>query len=272
MANIIPPSFDHNLLCGRSPPRISFHHPEYTTDPPPASAPTLVTSAFNISSGQIFFLNNQSRGGNKSTRISSFSMISGLVWKCYCISQGLAPSTQARLMFNASIHKRLCPPLPKTYFGNAVIRKFATSKVSQITSNPVAAVAEIVQTAIDGITDDFIRSFIDYLEVMKGRILRPALDLKQSELRISSISRLPASDADFGWGAPQQLSMAEATGNNVVYVLDEPGNKRGYQVYVTLDPTLMPRFKKAFYQELLSEGTEKHDYFTLQSTGNRSRI
>ncbi|KAJ1700384.1 hypothetical protein LUZ63_000163 [Rhynchospora breviuscula] len=262
MANIIPPSLDHNLLRGRSPPRITSHHPEYTTDPPPASFPTCVTNTFKISSEQIRSLKSQPRRGNRSTRISAFSIISGLVWKCYCICQGLTPSTQARLMFNANIRERLCPPLPKTYFGNAVIRKFATSKVSQITANPVAVVAEIVQAAIDGITDEFVRSFIDYLEVMnmKGRNLRPALDLSESELRIASISRFPVNDADFGWGAPQKLSKAEATGNNVVYVLDEPGNEGGYQLYVSLDPTLMPRFKKAFYQELVSQVIEDHGY------------
>ncbi|KAJ3704761.1 hypothetical protein LUZ61_008466 [Rhynchospora tenuis] len=272
MANIIPPSFDHNLLRARSPPRISFHYPEYTTDPPRSSAPICVTSTFKISSKQIRCLKSQPRGGNTSTRISAFSIISGLVWKCYCISQGLAPSSQARLMFNANVRERLCPPLPKTYFGNAVIRKYATSEVFQITSYPVAVVAEIVQAAIDGITDEFVRSFIDYLEVMQGRNLRPALDLTQSELRIASISRFPVSDADFGWGAPQQFSKAESTGNNVVYVLDEPGNKGGYQLYVALDPTIMPRFRKAFYQELVPEQTENHGFFTLQSAGHRSRL
>ncbi|KAJ3697301.1 hypothetical protein LUZ61_001006 [Rhynchospora tenuis] len=174
MANIIPPNFNHNLIRARSPPSMSFKHPEYTTNPLPAASPTSgVTTKFKLSRDQIHFLKSQSDRRNISTRISSFSTIAALVWKCYCISKGLALSTQTRLMFTADIRRRLCPPLPKTYFGNAVVRNSATNEVSQITSNPVHVVAdEVVQAALDGMTNEFVRSFIDYSEMMQGKSLR----------------------------------------------------------------------------------------------------
>ncbi|KAJ4790950.1 HXXXD-type acyl-transferase family protein [Rhynchospora pubera] len=255
VANIIPPNFNHNLIRARSPPTpsISFKHPEYTTKPLPAAIPKSgVTTKFKLSRDQIHFLKGQSGGRTMSTRISSFSTIAALVWKCYCISKGFFVSTQTRLMLTADIRRRLCPPLPKTYVGNAVVRKFATSEVSQITSNPVHVVAEVVQAAIDGMTDEFVRSFIDYLEMMQGKSLCPALELAESDLRIASISGLPIYEADFGWGAPQKATWAEATGNKVVYVMDEPGKNAGWQVFVILDADTMPQFVKAFYEELAS--------------------
>ncbi|KAJ4771645.1 HXXXD-type acyl-transferase family protein [Rhynchospora pubera] len=266
MANIIPPSFDRNLLRGRSPPRVTFNYPEYTTDPVPAAAPKCcLTAKFTLSRKQIQSLRSRQSGG--SIRISSFSTIAALVWKCYCISKGLAPSTQTRLIFVADVRRRLCPPLPKTYIGNVVVRTSAVSEISTITSKPVHVVAEIVQSAVDGITDEFVRSFIDYLELMKGKTLHSTLGLTESNLRISSISGLPIYEANLGWGAPQKASGAFAPGNNNVYVLDEPGRNAGLLMYITLDATIMPLFEKAFYEELVLVDTENNGSFSLESAG-----
>ncbi|KAJ3697303.1 hypothetical protein LUZ61_001008 [Rhynchospora tenuis] len=252
-ANIIPANFNHNLIRARSPPSMSFKHLEYTTNPLPTAAPTSgVTTKFKLSRDQIHFLKSQSGGRNTSTRISSFSTIAALVWKCYCISKGLAQSTQTRLMFAADIRRRLRPPLPETYFGNAFVRHSATSEVSQIISNPVHVVAEVVQAAVDGVTDEFVRSFIDYLEMMQGKSLRLTLESEESDLRIATISGMSVYEADFGWGAPKKATWAEATGNNVIYVVDEPDKNEGWQVYAILDATTMPQFVKAFYMELAS--------------------
>ncbi|KAJ4787286.1 HXXXD-type acyl-transferase family protein [Rhynchospora pubera] len=270
VAKLIPPSFDRNLLRGRTPPRVTFNHPEYTTDSIPAAAPKCcLTARFTLSRKQIQSLKSRHSGG--SIRISSFSTIAALVWKCYCISKGLGPSTQTRLIFVADVRRRLSPPLPKTYIGNVVVRTSAVSEVSTITSKPVHVVAEIVQSAVDGITDDFVRSFIDYLEVMQGKILHSTLELAESDLRISSISGLPIYEANFGWGAPQKTSGAVAPGKNNVNLLDELGNNNaGLLMYITLDATIMPLFEKAFYEELILVDTKNNGSFSLESAGTCS--
>ncbi|KAJ3684596.1 hypothetical protein LUZ61_013760 [Rhynchospora tenuis] len=159
-------------------------------------------------------------------------------------------------------------PLPTTTknIRNAVVRTSAVSEVSTITSKPVHVLAEIVQSAVDGITDEFVRSFIDYMELMQGKTLHSTLELAESNLRISSISGLPIYEANFGWGAPQKASGAVAPGNNNVYVLDEPGRNAGVQMYITLDATIMPLFEKVFY-ELTMVDTKNNSVFTQESAG-----
>jgi hypothetical protein len=94
-------------------------------------------------------------------------------------------------MFTADIRDCVHPPLPERFFGNAVIRRSATFQVSKVTSNPIQIVANTVKDAIDGITDEFIRSFIDYVEVNKDNGLNPVLQLPKTDLRIASISGMP---------------------------------------------------------------------------------
>lgn len=256
LASIVPPSFDNTPLRARSPPTISFDFPEYTTDQPnkrdsSPEKPSCVLSLLRLSKEQISHLKNRcSHGSNAGTSISTFSAVSALVWKCYCIARRLAPDTKSHLYFTADARNRLHPPL-KEYFGNAVIRISATSEVSKITSNPIGDVAGTVKAATDGLTDEYIRSFIDFVEVTwKKKIsLR---ETSESDLRIRTILGMPVTDIDFGCGALQLLSWERYTEDRVVYIMNEPGTNGGIKVVPSLDYSTMEQFKKVFNEELLS--------------------
>jgi shikimate O-hydroxycinnamoyltransferase len=107
-----------------------------------------------------------------------------------------------------------------------------------------------VKVAIDGFTDEYIRSFIDYVEVNQDKKLAPARELPKSDLRIVSISRMPVYEADFGWGAPQLMTWAQINGTNVINVINEPGKDAGVVAFVLLDQETMHKFEKAVYEEL----------------------
>jgi shikimate O-hydroxycinnamoyltransferase len=252
--SVIPPSFDNTLLHARSPPTITSDHPEYRSCHDQVKntvTPSLcVVTKLKLSNEQICSLKSQCTDGSSKTRISTFCVISALFWKCYCIAQELPPGTNTRLQFTADIRERLQPPLPQEFFGNAVIRTSATADASKITSNPISIAASSVKAAIDGITDEYIRSFIDYVEVNQDKKLAPVRELPKSDLRIASIAGMPVYEADFGWGAPQLLTWAQANGTNVIYVINEPGKDAGVVAFVLLDQDTMHKFEKVFYEEL----------------------
>ncbi|KAJ3704758.1 hypothetical protein LUZ61_008463 [Rhynchospora tenuis] len=252
LTSIVPPSFDRTPLRARCPPKINFDFPAYMTDLSgiEGKPKSCALNLFKLSKEQIRHLKIRCSKGSNITNVSSFVAVSALVWKCYCIAQGLDPDIKSRLYFTADIRNRIHRPIP-TYFGNGVIRLSATSEVSRITSSQIGDVAGTVKAVIDGLTDEFIRSFIDYMEVMRDRKVSVITDMSESDLRIRTILGMPIYDIDFGWGAPQLVSWERCTENRVVYLMNEPGQDGGIKVVVSLDSSTMKRFQKVFSEELL---------------------
>ncbi|KAJ1700383.1 hypothetical protein LUZ63_000162 [Rhynchospora breviuscula] len=249
LSSIVPPSFDQMPVRARSPPIVKFDHPEYMAEHAIKSTLTgSTTTKFFISKEQVHSLKTRCSNGCVPPT-SSFCAVVSLVWKCYCDAQGLDPDTTANLMFTVDIRDRLKPPLPKHHFSNAVVRRSVQSKVSEITSNPLSVVAERVKLAIDSVNDEYVRSLIDYLEIVKNKVFATK-HVPESHLRVVSISRMPVYDADFGFGAPDLVSRWKVTGNRVVYISDKPGVNGGIEVVVTVDSPTMRRFEKMFYEEL----------------------
>ncbi|KAJ3703826.1 hypothetical protein LUZ61_007531 [Rhynchospora tenuis] len=227
LSSIVLPSFDLTPLRAHSPPIVKFDHPEYMAEPTVRSTLTnSTTKKFWISKEQVRSLKTRCNNGSV-PGTSSFCAIASLVWKCYCDAQGLVPDTVANLMFTVDIRDRLKPPLPKHHFSNAVLWRSVQSKVSELTSNPLHVVAKRIKVAIDSVNDEFVRSLIDYLEIVKDKVF-PTTEVPESHLRVVSISRMPVHDVDFGCGEPDLVSRWEVTGNRVVYIGDEPGIWGGF--------------------------------------------
>ncbi|KAJ3686016.1 hypothetical protein LUZ61_015180 [Rhynchospora tenuis] len=249
LSSIAPPSFDRTPLRARTPPTIKFDHPEYIVEPTIRSTLTgCTTTKFLLTKEQVRSLKTRCNNGSVSS-VSSFCAVVSLVWKCYCDAQSLVPDTTANLMFTVGIRDRLKPPLSKYHFSNAIVRRSVQSKVSELTSNPLHVVAEQVKVAIDSVNDEYVRSLIDYLEIVKNQVFA-TMKVPESHLRVTSISRMPVYDADFGCGEPDLVSRWKVSANRVVYISDEPGVKGGMEVVITVDSTTMHRFEKMFAGEL----------------------
>ncbi|KAJ4771010.1 HXXXD-type acyl-transferase family protein [Rhynchospora pubera] len=261
LTSIVPPSFDNAPLCARSPPKICFEFPAYTTDPSKNkdNQKPCVLSLFKLSKEQIRHLKIRCSKGSNTAFFSTFCVVSALVWKCYCKAQGLAPGTKSRLCFTADIRNRVNPPMP-AYFGNAAIRMFAASEVSKITSSPVGDVAGVVKAEIDRLTDDYIRSFIDYVKVMLDKKISVRdTDTSEADLRIRTILGMPFCDLNFGWGPPQLVSWERTTENRVAYITNDQENDAGIKIVLSLDLSTMKQFEKVFYEELMLFADEQNN-------------
>ncbi|KAJ3704757.1 hypothetical protein LUZ61_008462 [Rhynchospora tenuis] len=226
--------------------------------------PKVSHSSAPLHMSQIRHLKIRCSEGSNITNVSTFVAVTALVWKCYCIAQGLAAETKSRLYFTADIRNRIQPPI-SDYFGNGVIRLSTTSEVSKITSSQIGVVAGSVKAVINGLTDEFVRSFIDYVEVMRDKKMSVITDISESDLRVRTIIGIPIYDIDFGWGNPQVVSWERFTENRVVYLMNEPGKDAGIKVVVALDSPTMKQFQKVFYEELLLADEENNRLeFSLQ--------
>ncbi|RCV24528.1 hypothetical protein SETIT_5G092100v2 [Setaria italica] len=148
------PCHDRTLLPARSPPTIhpdalSTFYPKLAFSDPPGP---IAGEVFAISKDQVASLKRLCGGA------STFCAVSALVWQCTCIARRLLPYSVARLTFPVNIRRRVKPPLPKRYFGNALVRVGVAAAAGDIASEAPASVAGRIGGAIDRMDDELVRS------------------------------------------------------------------------------------------------------------------
>ncbi|KAG7996064.1 hypothetical protein I3843_01G141200, partial [Carya illinoinensis] len=111
------------------------------------------------------------------------------------ISSLASSFTAPNQLFPLDIRSKTSPPLPNGFVGNAVITAFATSKVAELVEKPFCFCVEKMREAIERVTEEYVRSVIDWLEVYKGV---PATC--NGNFYVSAWSKLPFGELDFGFG------------------------------------------------------------------------
>ncbi|KAJ3677184.1 hypothetical protein LUZ60_002908 [Juncus effusus] len=246
-----PPCLDRTLIQARPDPIVLFDHPEYKSNPkslvPSGASAPYVSSILKISKKQVNALKLRC-SDMIGARVSGFRAIVALVWRCICLARKLASGTETRLYTMIDMRSRTNPPLPPTYFGNAVIRTSVSASVGDVISSPVSNVAKKLRGATNQ-GDEYVKSLVDYLETTDLNNV-PRSGLPQSDLRVISWLGMPIYDADFGWGEPIFLGPAIMYYSGFVYLMNSPGKDGGVSIVVALEPETMPVFKKMFFEEL----------------------
>jgi shikimate O-hydroxycinnamoyltransferase len=155
----LQPCLDRTLIRGRSPLAVRFQHPEY---PRRGSIPSTTTKApFNtgvlpISKNQVEALKGAA-GASASKKVSTCSAVMAHVWQCSCKAKGKSGTADSRIYGVDCLRSRMCPPLPGVYFGNAIALTSTTvTKVKDIVSSPLNAVADKVSAAVARMSDEHI--------------------------------------------------------------------------------------------------------------------
>ena len=82
-----------------------------------------------------------------------------------CVARRLAPASDTRLGMAVNVRRRLCPPLPHSFFGNAVLRVFTTALVRDVVdddSSPAGSTVGMVSDAVNSVDDAYARAMVDY--------------------------------------------------------------------------------------------------------------
>jgi shikimate O-hydroxycinnamoyltransferase len=246
-SDTMPPFFDHTLLCARPEPKVLFDHMAYnsnrtSTIPPPGSSTRYAISVQEISNKQIAALKLRCKDTDAGARLSTFCAVTALVWRCFCMARKLDTQSQSNLYTMIDMRNRMVPPLPPTYFGNAVIRTSVSELVHDIISGPISKVAKRVHEVTKK-GDDYARSLIDYLETAgTGDLPRSGFPI--TELRVISWLGMPTLNADLGWGKP--IFLAPAYYSGYVFLMDSLSKDGAVSIVVSLEPESMPEFEKLF--------------------------
>ncbi|MCO5573860.1 hypothetical protein L7F22_027635 [Adiantum nelumboides] len=130
------------------------------------------------------------------------------------------------------MRSKLEPPLPKAYFGNAVIRDRTVEKKEEIEEESVGAIALRIQKLIKRIDEKIFRTFYGNFEVLSFRKLFDEAEFKMVMMQVTGFPRFPVYEVDFGWGPSLCVRSPNVRGNGeMVWAC---GREGGGSIDVTL--------------------------------------
>lgn len=216
-----------------------------------ASTPSKSNDAVSVS---IFKISPQQLSVLKSkvmSKYSTYALLAGHVWRCACIARELPVDQTTKLYCATDGRTRLQPPLPEGYFGNVIFTTTPIVEAGEVTGDDgLEAAAARIQIALGRMDDEYLRSALDYLEVQPdlSKLVRGAHTFRCPNIGITSWTRLPIHDADFGWGRPIFMGPGGIAYEGLAFMLPSSQGDGGLSVAISLQADHMVRFQKLFYE------------------------
>ncbi|KAI9116797.1 hypothetical protein K1719_012163 [Acacia pycnantha] len=193
----IQPVWHRERLNARDSPNITCTHHEYDeVVGKPIPSTNIVHRSFFFGPTEISLL--RTLLPKNLTQSTSFDLVTACLWHCRTKALELDPQDDVRLMFLANARMgrdRFNPPLPKGFYGNAVVFPTAVSMAGELCESPLEYGLELVRKAKDVVNGEYFHSVADLL-VTRGR---PSFTTVRSFI-VADFSRLGFKDVDFGWG------------------------------------------------------------------------
>ncbi|KAJ1254526.1 hypothetical protein BS78_K038400 [Paspalum vaginatum] len=244
------PFHDRSLLRARCPPCPTHDHFVYSRAFLSGRPRPFVTRVYSVSPDLLADLKSRCGSG-----ASTYCVVTAHLWRCVCVARGFARGSDTRLGIPANIRSRVSPPLPRGFFGNAVVRDLVTARVGDVLDSSLGSVAAMVKEAVNHVDDAFVRSVVDYLELEYGNGGGGGTHAQASSEQLAPASDLWAVswlgmsmyDADFGSGEPRFVAPAQMFGVGTAYMTPCADSEDGIAVLFALEAEYMNSFEKAFY-------------------------
>ncbi|XVF28346.1 hypothetical protein REPUB_Repub15cG0021800 [Reevesia pubescens] len=212
----------------------SFTAPEQSSPTPLVFSKTYTHKLFSFTPEMITNLKKKAM-----TRCSSFEAILAHTWRARSKAIFTNLDDSSAVLFAVDIRSKTSPPLPNGFAGNAVVTAFANAKVIDLVEKPFSFCVEKIKEARENITDEYVRSVIDWLEVYRGI---PAT-CNGNNFYVSAWWKLRFNELDFGFGKPTHGGPV-VSGNDFVLLLSDGksgDNGGGINVWLGLEPEKMKR-------------------------------
>ncbi|KAL3523284.1 hypothetical protein ACH5RR_016118 [Cinchona calisaya] len=258
----IPPHNDRTLLSARTPPRVTFPHPELLKlkipigeelSPPTFDCPEeeLDFKIFRLSSDEVNYLKNKAKAADPAEatyyKITGFNVVTAHIWRCKALScdSKAGPERPSTVLYAVDIRPRLNPPLPASYTGNAVLTAYATAQCKELEEGPFSKLVKMVFEGASRMTDEYARSAIDWGEVYKG--------FPHGEFLVSSWWRLGFADMEYPWGKPRYSCPVVHHRKDIILLFPDidAANTDAVNVLVALPVKEMEKFETLFHKFLL---------------------
>ncbi|KAL6516394.1 hypothetical protein OROGR_019699 [Orobanche gracilis] len=211
------PCWDREIFLPRDPPKIEFSHTEFKKmDEGSSSTLTkrlwqggkLVQKCYKVSREWQARLKKSAQLRDGEFSCTTFDAMAAHVWRSWVkavVDVNVKPldgSCQLlRLTFSVNVRAKLKnPALKDGFYGNALCVACATSTMERLVDDgcQLAETARLVQEARLSVSEEYLRSTIDYIELHRPKKLE-----FDGKLTITQWTRFSIYEAaDFGWGKP----------------------------------------------------------------------
>ncbi|KAJ1703703.1 hypothetical protein LUZ63_003482 [Rhynchospora breviuscula] len=248
------PCHDRHLLAARSPPQVTFEHPELRSLPPDSTSTSLFSMLtprlryylFHLAADTISDLKNKCQQETKKHNPTGFNCVTAHLWRCKVLSSDSSPEPGKdriyTVAFAMDIRRRLNPPLPNEYAGNAVLSAYASASLFELEMAPLGLLVDRVHEGAERITDAYIRSTVDWGETNIG--------VPHGDVLISSWWRLGLDDIEYPWGRPIYSCPVADPERDIVLLLPSIESDKGVNCLVPLKDDCVEKFKHLFYTYL----------------------
>ncbi|KAI4335391.1 hypothetical protein L6164_014037 [Bauhinia variegata] len=188
-----------------------------------------------------------------------YETVTGHIWRGACKARGHKHEQPTALGVCVDSRNRMQPPLPKGYFGNATLDVIATSSSGELISKPLGYAASRIRSAIEKVTDEYVRSGIDFLKNQEDLTKFQDLHALGSDggpfygnpnLGVVSWLTLPIYGFDFGWGKEFYMGPGTHDFDGDSLILPNPNGDGSLSVALCLQVAHMDAFKRYFYEDI----------------------
>lgn len=243
------PNEDRTYFKARNPPRPMFSHDELNAHPDLESSRYSISlktvkmqqqprkrgqrRTFHFSPTTLDALKKSILGSGDVYSCSTFEALAAYVWRAHTLaakSKSTATKTKSTLRFFLDVRNIVQPALGPEFCGNAIYCVNAEAKIEDMETKPLAHLVDKIQRSRRLITDDYIRSGWDFLELNPNHWY-----VDNCDLAINAWPRitLGAMDLDFGWGKPVRTEFPLDPGSSTVVFFPVP--KGGVDVSLCVD-------------------------------------
>ncbi|XP_010250362.1 PREDICTED: omega-hydroxypalmitate O-feruloyl transferase [Nelumbo nucifera] len=248
------PCWDREFFRPRDPPLVKYPHLEFMRmDDGSSLTSTLwqvkpVQKCYRVNREFQVQIKQLAQPDDQHHSCTTFDAMAAHIWRSWVKALNVTPlDYKLRLTFSVNARQKLRnPPLKDGFYGNVVCLACATSTVSQLVGGKLSATSRSVREARVGVSEDYVRSVIDYVEVDRPSRLEFA-----GKLTITQWTRFSMYEsADFGWGQPVYAGPIDLTPTPQVCILLPDGDSPpGGSMVVCI---CLPESATSKFRELLS--------------------
>ncbi|KAJ9688510.1 hypothetical protein PVL29_014263 [Vitis rotundifolia] len=209
------PCWDREFFKPRNPPIIKYPHIEFMKiDDGSSLTMSLwqkkpIQKCYRISPEFQAQLKALGQSADGKFTCTTFDAMAAHVWRSWVKALDVQPlDYNLRLTFSVNARQKLQnPPLKEGFYGNVVCVACATSTVSNLVNGCLSDTARLVREARLNISEEYLKSTLDYVEVNRPRRLEFG-----GKLTITQWTRFSIYEsADFGWGRPVYAGTIDLT-------------------------------------------------------------
>ncbi|XP_047330031.1 spermidine hydroxycinnamoyl transferase-like [Impatiens glandulifera] len=203
------------------------------------------------------------RLGDLERGYTRFEVVAGHMWRTASKARKHMENQETAIRVVVNFRNRVKPPLPKFFFGNAILPVIVSSTSGELVSKPLSYVASKIRAATEKVTDEYTKNvaiFLDKQEdLSQWRYLHvvgstQGVFFGNPNMDITSWLTLPHNEGgtDFGWGEEDHFGPGALGFDGKSFILSDNSSPGSAIIALRLQLTHIEDFKTFFYEDILN--------------------